>query len=45
MGGQKYRQLLILQEKFISTSLVSLHEKMRWVFADSEQASECAKSS
>lgn len=36
MGGQKY---------WFYTSLVSLHEKIKWIFTDSEQASECPGSS
>lgn len=33
------------RRKFMLTSLVNLHEKMRWVFAQPEQASQCVKSS
>lgn len=44
MGGQKYRELPILQENLFPLLYLSLQEKTRWVFPDSEQASECAKS-
>lgn len=44
MGGQKQVATDLSGRKFTSTSLVSLHEKMKRVFSDSGRASEYAKS-